>query len=110
MPTSHHLAFTDADSPHEDPDFVSEDDRFRNFSDAQGDAYIDACSGVKLGGTPRFLQGDEVMDGEGTWRLLAQIPDSDYDVRVPYAINFGSGVAYAFIDAQATRGAFIWQC
>jgi len=68
--------------------------------------YDAAMEGTKLGGGPEFLQGDEFPAGEG-WRLLLQLDSTD----VPFAVNFGdAGVGYAFIDATAECGRFLWQC
>ena len=55
-----------------------------------------------LGGTPRWLQGDETP-GDG-WRLLAQLTDG-------HGYNFGdAGIAYVFVSPDGTRGRFLWQC
>jgi len=57
----------------------------------------------KVGGTPRYLQGEETPPGEG-WRFAFQF-GADYTGR-----ELGDGAeCYGFIDADG-RGAFLWQC
>jgi hypothetical protein len=79
------------------------DDPERGFEDdPDGEAY----EGVKIGGTPIFLQGEEYPEGEG-WRLLLQLDSAS----VPFYVNFGdAGVGYAFISEDGSRGKFLWQC
>ena len=65
----------------------------------------------KVGGIPRFLQGEEYPDNENnekdSWKLLLQL-DS---VSVPFEINFGdAGIGYAFISNDGKTGKFLWQC
>ncbi|RYX84698.1 DUF1963 domain-containing protein [bacterium] len=60
----------------------------------------------KIGGVPKWLQGDETPT-DGEWLLLLQL-DSH---RAPFEIDFGEGgVGYAFISADGKRGKFLWQC
>jgi hypothetical protein len=60
----------------------------------------------QVGGTPRFLQGEEYPAG-GPWRLLLQLDSPS----VPFDINFGdAGVGYAFLSEDGTAGKFLWQC
>jgi hypothetical protein len=57
----------------------------------------------KVGGTPRFLQGDEFPPGN-EWRFAFQF-GADFTGR-----DLGDGAeCYGFIDAEG-RGAFLWQC
>ncbi len=62
----------------------------------------------KIGGFPRFLQGDEFPNNIRTdWKLLLQLDSAS----VPFEINFGdSGVGYAFISNDGKTGKFLWQC
>lgn len=79
-------------SLHEEADTEIEDndDGFRN----------------KIGGTPKWLQGDETPT-DGEWLLLLQLDSSG----VPFEVDFGdAGVGYAFISADGKRGKFLWQC
>ena len=90
----------------EDPDFVAEQTRFDTFSEAQTHDYFAALEGNKLGGTPMFIQSDEVPTG-GPWRLLLQLDSTS----VPFYINFGdAGVGYVFVSDDGTQGRLLWQC
>jgi len=89
----------------EDPAFIPEF-TLMDMADEQADAYRDALSGNKLGGTPGFLQGDELPIPE-PWYLLLQLDSA----QVPFWINFGdAGIGYAFINRAGTEGRFLWQC
>ena len=60
----------------------------------------------KIGGVPKWLQGDETPT-DGEWQLLLQLDSS----AVPFEINFGdAGVGYAFLSSDGKRGKFLWQC
>lgn len=73
---------------------------------AEAAAYRGALAGNKLGGTPAFLQGDELPIPE-PWHLLLQLDST----QVLFWINFGSaGIGYAFINQAGTEGRFLWQC
>lgn len=59
----------------------------------------------KIGGVPKWLQGDETPT-DGKWQLLLQLDSS----AVPFEIDFGeAGVGYAFISCDGKRGKFLWQ-
>lgn len=89
----------------EDPAFVAEE-KLSALPDQEADAYQKALTGNKLGGTPGFLQGDELPFAD-SWHLLLQLDATT----VPFWINFGdAGVGYAFINRQGTEGKFLWQC
>ncbi|EFH88103.1 DUF1963 domain-containing protein [Ktedonobacter racemifer] len=60
----------------------------------------------KIGGTPVFLQMPEYPAG-GHWRLLLQLEDS---TDLPFYVNFGGGVGYAFLSEDGTSGKFLFQC
>jgi uncharacterized protein YwqG len=89
----------------EDPAFIPEH-KLMDKADEQTDTYCDALKGNKLGGTPGFLQGDELPVPE-PWHLLLQLDSA----QVPFWINFGdAGIGYAFINHAGTEGRFLWQC
>ena len=89
----------------EDPAFIPEGKQM-DMSKEEIIAYHDALGGNKLGGTPGFLQGDEIPVPE-PWYLLLQLDST----QVPFWINFGdAGIGYAFINRTGTEGKFLWQC
>ena len=89
----------------EDPVFTAENMLWR-LPDSEAKAYREILAGNKLGGAPGFLQGDELPFPE-PWHLLLQLDST----RAPYWINFGdAGIGYAFINANGTKGKFLWQC
>lgn len=89
----------------DDPEFIP-DTRLMDLPEAEVEAYRDALAGNKLGGTPGFLQGDELPLAE-PWYLLLQLDSA----QVPFWINFGdAGIGYAFINRSGTEGRFLWQC
>src|SRR5262249_11476504 len=89
----------------EDPAFLPLA-RLMQMPDEEAQAYRDTLSGNKLGGTPGFLQGDELPIPE-PWHLLLQLDST----QVPFSINFGdAGIGYGFIDRGGTEGKFLWQC
>lgn len=64
----------------------------------------DGCRN-KIGGVPKWLQGDETPP-DGEWLLLLQLNSA----RVPFEVDFGdAGVGYAFLSADGKRGKFLWQ-
>ncbi|MDO8177030.1 MAG: DUF1963 domain-containing protein [Undibacterium sp.] len=90
----------------EDPEFIEETQRFE-MTEADSKKYSDTLSGNKIGGTPGFLQGDEFPDNETDWQLLMQLDSCG----LPFSVNFGdSGIAYAFINRDGSKGKFLWQC
>ncbi len=77
-----------------------------DLPDEQARAYRGSLSGNKLGGTPGFLQADELPIAD-PWYLLLQLDSA----QVPFWINFGdAGIGYAFINHAGTDGKFLWQC
>ena len=89
----------------EDPVFIPEA-KLMEMPEAQANAYHEALAGNKVGGTPGFLQCDELPLSE-PWHLLLQLDST----RVPFWINFGdAGIGYAFINRSGTEGKFLWQC
>lgn len=89
----------------EDPVFIPTT-MLMQMPEEQTRAYRDALSGNKLGGTPGFLQNDELPITE-PWHLLLQLDST----QVPFWINFGdAGIGYAFINGSGTEGKFLWQC
>jgi uncharacterized protein YwqG len=92
-------------TPGEDPAFTPEA-RLMDMPEGQARTYRDSLSGNKLGGTPGFLQGDE-LPVPGPWHLLLQLDSA----QVPFWVNFGdAGIGYAFINGAGTQGKFLWQC
>jgi len=96
---SAHLTFCD------DPEFIPAAE-LMGMPDEHIRVYQRTLGGNKLGGTPGFLQSDELPIPE-PWYLLMQLDSA----RVPFWINFGdAGVGYAFINRAGTEGKFLWQC
>lgn len=89
----------------EDPAFISQSQLLK-LPDPEAKRYRDSLGGNKLGGTPGFLQNDELPFPE-PWHLLLQLDST----QVPFWINFGdAGIGYAFINGNGTEGKFLWQC
>jgi hypothetical protein len=89
----------------EDPDFIPET-KLMDLPEEQASDYRHTLTGNKIGGTPGFLQGDELPIPE-PWYLLLQLDSAT----VPFWINFGdAGIGYAFINRAGTEGRFLWQC
>src|SRR5881296_2484384 len=89
----------------EDPPFIPESRLFQ-LPEEEAKAYRKALAGNKVGGTPGFLQGDE-LPFPAPWHLLLQLDST----QVPFWINFGdAGIGYAFINRNGTEGKFLWQC
>jgi uncharacterized protein YwqG len=89
----------------EDPEFMPEE-RLWKLPEAEAAAYREGLQGNKIGGTPVFIQSDE-LPFAGSWHLLLQLDST----AVPFWINFGdAGVGYAFINGNGTEGKFLWQC
>lgn len=92
-------------TPGEDPAFIPEA-KLMDMSEEQARAYRDSLAGNKLGGTPGFIQSDELPIPE-PWHLLLQLDSA----QVPFWINFGdAGIGYAFIDRAGIQAKFLWQC
>ena len=93
--------------PGEDPAHEDEEDPDEEMSDDEFEAYQESLAGNKLGGTPGFIQDDELPDEDTHWRLLLQLDSGD----VPFDVNFGdAGIGYAFVDESGSRARFLWQC
>jgi len=89
----------------EDPAFIPEA-TLMQMPEEQARAYREALGGNKLGGTPGFLQGDELPIPK-PWHLLLQLDST----QIPFWVNFGdAGIGYAFINRTGTEGRFLWQC
>jgi uncharacterized protein YwqG len=89
----------------EDPAFIPEATLIE-MPEEEARGYRESLTGNKLGGTPGFLQSDELPITD-PWHLLLQLDST----QVPFWINFGdAGVGYAFIDRAGTQGRFLWQC
>ncbi len=89
----------------EDPAFIPQE-KLMDMSDGEAETYRESLQGNKLGGTPVFLQNEELPIAE-PWHLLLQLDSA----QVPFSINFGdAGIGYAFINGAGTEGRFLWQC
>lgn len=89
-----------------DPE-ARDDEDYDEYSDEEWEAYHDSICGTKIGGTPCYVQFVELPDEDQPWTLLMQIDSMD----VPFEINFGdAGVAYAYLNSDATVGKMLWQC
>lgn len=90
-----------------EPDYLNEDQLFKlmDEDEAKYDLYCEAMDPSKIGGNPIFIQGEEIPI-EGDWKFLCQLDENE----IPVYANFGTGVAYAFIDAEGTQGKILWQC
>lgn len=89
----------------EDVEYFTEEQRWKLPDDE-----VNVTKGVleenKIGGTPVFLQGDE-MPFEDEWQFLMQVDSAT----VPFYSNFGdAGIGYAFMNADGTEAKFLWQC
>ena len=74
-------------------------------NESEYDKYWEAMSPSKIGGNPVFIQSEEIPIA-GEWKLLCQLDESE----IPVYVNFGVGVAYAFINTKGTNGKILWQC
>jgi uncharacterized protein YwqG len=78
----------------------------RLIEEDDAEANAEDFSGVRIGGKPVFLQGEE-FPFEGTNRLLIQIDSCS----VPFYVNFGdAGVGYAFLNEAGDQAKLLWQC
>jgi len=92
--------------PSEDENFMAESQVFK-LNDDEAEKYRESLDGNKIGGSPSFMQGDEIPEPEDEWNLLLQLDSC----AVPFEINFGdAGIAYAFTNKSNTEGKFLWQC
>lgn len=88
-----------------DPEFVPEEGLVL-MSGEERESYLAAIQGNKLGGSPYFIQADE-LPIPAPWHLLLQLDSAT----VPFWINFGdAGVGHLFIDGSGRQGKFLWQC
>jgi uncharacterized protein YwqG len=63
--------------------------------------------GSWIGGTPEFMQGEEYPEPKENWIFLAQLDSCS----LPFEVNFGdAGIAYVFVNKDASAGKFLWQC
>lgn len=85
--------------------FRSEEDRWELAED-HPDRSRWTFSESKLGGSPAFMQGDEIPF-TGDWQFLLQLDSGS----TPFYVNFGDvGVGYAFMNGDGTEAKFLWQC
>lgn len=87
-----------------DEEFVTEGERLA-LPKTEVEEKFGKIDEIKVGGTPVFLQGDEIP--EKGWQLLVQLDSSS----LPFYVNFGDmGVGYGFISPAGNEGKFLWQC
>lgn len=91
----------------DEPEYLSEEQIGQLIDDDEQayDAYAGKMEISKIGGNPFFIQSEEIPI-EGDWKFLCQL----HEEYLPVWVNFGTGVAYAFIDEEGTYGKFLWQC
>ncbi len=92
---------------HDEPEYLNED-QIGALIDRDEDAYdiySEKMETSKIGGNPFFIQSEETPI-QGKWKLLCQLHEED----LPIWVNFGTGVAYVFIDEKGTFGKLLWQC
>lgn len=86
-----------------DPDFIDETQRSA-MDEPSFAVYSKGIEGNKIGGTPHFLQQDQLPTGGG--HLLLQLDSNN----VPFSINFGDcGIGYAFLSPDGSMGKFLFQ-
>jgi len=89
-----------------DTEFFAESKVFQ-LGEEDAEKYRGSLAGNKIGGTPGFMQGDEIPEPVDEWQLLLQLDSCS----VPFDINFGdAGISYTFINKNCTEGKFLWQC
>jgi uncharacterized protein YwqG len=82
-------------------------DQLEDLSEAEKEEFYLMKEGSKIGGTPGFIQSEEFPDEKTDWLLLLQLDSCD----LRYTVNFGdAGISYTFINKQATKAKFLWQC
>ncbi|WP_028023291.1 DUF1963 domain-containing protein [Enterovibrio calviensis] len=91
----------------EEPEYLNDEQiglMIDNDEDAY-DAYAEEMEPSKIGGNPFFIQSEEIPIASD-WKFLCQLNEGE----LPIWVNFGTGVAYAFIDEKGTFGKLLWQC
>ena len=89
----------------DDPDYIPAS-KLQELPSEQVLVYRTTLEGNKLGGSPGFLQFDELPFSE-KWQLLLQLDST----KIPFWINFGdAGVGYLFLNEAGKEGKFLWQC
>ncbi|WP_027624560.1 DUF1963 domain-containing protein [Clostridium lundense] len=82
----------DYDFVHQAPYFIDEELVFEDSPEN----YDEVLKGNKIGGTPLFLNCDELPE-EDTWKLLLQLDATN----IPFALNFGdAGMGFFFINMK----------
>lgn len=91
----------------EEPDYLDDDaiGLLIDENEKKYDEYAEKMEVSKIGGNPFFIQG-EVIPIQGNWEFLCQLFEHD----LPVWVNFGTGIAYAFINEEGTNGKILWQC
>lgn len=89
----------------EDVAYMTEGDRWK-LPDKERELARGVLEECKVGGTPVFLQGDEIPFN-GDWQFLLQIDSGS----TPFHVNFGDvGIGYGFMNCDGTEAKFLWQC
>jgi len=90
-----------------EPDYLNDEmiSRLIDTDEEAYNVYANKMEVSKIGGNPFFIQSEEIPL-ETPWKFLCQLDES----YVPVWVNFGTGVAYAFIDEAGTSGKILWQC
>ncbi len=85
-------------------DFLPEHER-SNLSQAEKEAKFGKLEDSKIGGTPIFIQSDEIPGDD--WQLLFQL----YSDNLPFDLHLSdAGIGYGFISPEGDEGKFLWQC
>jgi hypothetical protein len=89
----------------DEPSFATSAER-SGWSEDQRTAYSKALRGCKIGGSPLFIQEDEIPNSDD-WVLIAQLNS----MTLPFLVNFGGdGVGYVFANNRCTEAKLVWQC
>lgn len=91
----------------EEPEYLNEEQigQLIDQDEESFDEYAERMEISKIGGNPFFIQSEEIPF-EGGWKFLCQLQE-EY---MPVWVNFGTGVAYAFINENGDSGKLLWQC
>jgi hypothetical protein len=92
----------------EEHPYISEEELFAEDLSVDRQEEMDKISksweGTKFGGSPAWVQHEQFPFND--WLLLFQAADE----ALPVAVNFGTGVAYCFVNKELTVGKMLWQC
>ena len=91
------------ETPVDEPEYMAQEETDQ-LPDSAREERVELWRGNKIGGSPYWIQGEELPYSE--WRLLLQLEDGAY----PFNLNLGTGVGYVFVNADCTQGQLLWQC